>query len=179
MDYSQGKIYKIITPHCDKYYIGSTADSLNGRFANHIQDYKKFIKGKHAFVSSYDLFKLGLDDVRIELLEKFPCNSKKELERREGELHRQYADNIVNLVIAGRTEKEWRIDNKEYISQTYFKDKVNADPKYKQKLLDDNKIWRENNKERRAIYQKEYELKNRELLKQKRKEREALKKQNI
>jgi len=46
------------------------------------------------------------DDCYIELLELFPCNSKMELEKREGELMRLHLSKIVNKHIEGRTKAE-------------------------------------------------------------------------
>ena len=55
----------------------------------------------------------------LELYENYPCNNKKELERREGEIIRQFkADinyNVINKAIAGRTHKEYTEDNKDKI----------------------------------------------------------------
>ena len=50
-------------------------------------------------------------DAYIELIEDFPCNSKKELNRREGQHIRN--NDCVNKNIAGRTKKEWNLDNKD------------------------------------------------------------------
>ena len=82
-DYQQGKIYKIISPHTDKIYIGSTCrDFLSQRLAKHKNDFKDWQLGKvNKKVTSYNLIELG--DVEIILLEKYPCNSKDELTSRE------------------------------------------------------------------------------------------------
>jgi hypothetical protein len=58
------------------------------------------------------------DDVYIELLELFPCNSRMELEKREGELMRLHLSKIVNKHIAGRTRKELLLTDK---YKDYFK----------------------------------------------------------
>ena len=55
------------------------------------------------------------DDAYIELIEECPCNDKNELNRREGQMIREM--NCVNKRIEGRTGKEYREDNKEYIKQ--------------------------------------------------------------
>ena len=51
----------------------------------------------------------------IELYELYPCNSKMELERKEGEIQRQIA--TINKRVAGRTIKEYCFDNKDKISE--------------------------------------------------------------
>ncbi len=65
-------------------------------------------------------------DFYIELYEKYPCNDKAELCKREGEIIRQIG--TLNKCIAGRTKKEYIQDNvdkvKEY-QKTYRE--VNAE----------------------------------------------------
>lgn len=56
------------------------------------------------------------DDVCIELIEEFPCNSKVELLKREGEIIKQ-TPNCVNRCVAGRTKKEWDEANREHVRQ--------------------------------------------------------------
>jgi len=70
----------------------------------HRSDYK-LNRGK----SSAEVLKHG--GAYIELIEKFPCEDREELCKREGEVMRA-TENCVNKVIAGRTDKEWRDDNK-------------------------------------------------------------------
>jgi len=77
------------------------------------------------------------------LIENYPCNSKTELERREGEYTK--ANKCVNEKIAGRTMTEWREDNKEYIKEY-------------------TKKWYENNKEKTAEIGKQYYENNKELI---------------
>ena len=92
-DFSQGKIYKIISDHCELPYIGSTTRELSLRLKEHSNEFFRFIDGSKKDYSSYELIKLG--SVRIELIENFPCNSKKELELQE----RKYINPGVNCVI--------------------------------------------------------------------------------
>ena len=101
-DYSLGKIYKITSPNCDEVYIGSTTRPLNDRFSRHKYDCN--IKNCSS--------KIVIDccDAVIELIEDFPCKSRKELERREGEVIRS-TENCCNKTIAGRTQQEYYIDH--------------------------------------------------------------------
>lgn len=79
-DYSHGKIYKITHPDCQEYYIGSTAiPKISQRLAGHKQQAKTHHNHFEPFV------KAGLEKLRIELLEKFACNSKTELNKREND----------------------------------------------------------------------------------------------
>ncbi len=134
-DYSQGKIYKLFSvSNEDLIYYGSTTTTLNKRLTKHISDYKN-----DRGCTSKKVIAAG--DYKMELIENYPCNSKTELERREGEYTK--ANKCVNEVIAGRTYKEYCKDNKEYIKKL-------------------NKDWRENNKEYRKEYTKKYYEDNKE-----------------
>jgi|GEM_PF-6668335 len=44
--YSNGKIYKLVSNHCDKPYIGSTTQPLANRKAGHRSGYKGYLDGK-------------------------------------------------------------------------------------------------------------------------------------
>ena len=125
--YSQGKIYCIKSPNCDKVYIGSTIMSLKDRFYKHKSHYKKGYNR-----NSGEILKYG--NCYIELIKNFPCNSKKELHREEGKY--QLEMDCVNRYIAGRTHKEWYQKNKEeknkYQKQYYQKNKEKHNDRCKQ-----------------------------------------------
>jgi hypothetical protein len=110
MDYKNGKIYTIRSYQTDDIYIGSTLQTLTKRLSKHKDSFKNWKNGKYHYVSSFELIKY--DDVYIELIELFPCSSKMELNRREGELIRSM--DCVNKRIEGRTKQEYYEDNKEY-----------------------------------------------------------------
>ena len=57
---------------------------------------------------------MKFDDVYIELVEAFPSSSKEELRKKEGEWIRR-TPNAVNRCVAGRTDREWKDDNREKI----------------------------------------------------------------
>ncbi len=119
-DYSNGKIYKLVSDNTDMIYIGSTTIKLNKRLSEH----KSQFKNNNNFVYSKKLFKLG-ENVSIELIKLFPCNCRKELEKEEGKYILEYKNICVNKYIAGRTikeymkkynKKQWE-DNKEKIKE--------------------------------------------------------------
>ena len=114
MDYANGKIYTIRSFQTDKYYIGSTTTSLAKRLSKHKGDYRRETLSE----SSKEIVKY--EDAYIELLEDYPCCSKNELNKREGQLIRQYKNECVNKNIAGRTKPEYYQDNKEK-KKEYFK----------------------------------------------------------
>ena len=106
--YERGKIYKIYSKTLDNCYYGSTIMTLKRRLSAHKS---KFKTGRYC--KSQDVLKYN--DCEIILVELFPCNSKKELERREGYYQRNFK--CVNKVIAGRTDKQYYEDHKEKIKK--------------------------------------------------------------
>jgi len=136
--YSQGKIYKLTSSQTDKVYIGSTIKSLNNRFSGHKCDYKRWLKSQMDKITSYDL--LQYEDVKIELIKEFPCNTRKELEKEEGKLILE--NNSVNKYVAGRTKKEsnkiYRHKNKEYYKE-YVEANKEKIKEYKKKYVEANK----------------------------------------
>lgn len=94
-------------------------------------------------------------NLQIELIEHFPSNSKKELEKREGEIQLQYKEQIVNKCISGQTKKEYKKRNKEVIDGCYKRYRENN----VEKIKEEKKKWNENNKERIKEYNRLYQLK--------------------
>lgn len=128
--YKKGKIYKINCSENDLVYYGSTIRTLKYRLAGHKQDYKGYLKGKFSYMTSYEIVKYST--AVIELVEEFPCNTKKELHQRE----RHYIENntCVNKVIPNRTHKEYREDNREEINKKnneYMKEYMKKNKKEK------------------------------------------------
>ena len=108
--YHRGKIYAIRSPKTDLVYIGSTIGRLSERLFTHKANLKQYITGGYHYLTSYEITKF--EDCYIELIEEFRCESKAELNRREGEIIRA-TENCVNKYIAGRTHAEYRHDNRE------------------------------------------------------------------
>ena len=107
-NYQNGKIYCIRSHQSDQIYIGSTTQPLSARFRNHRAEYRHYLKGKRNRTSSFDIIKHT--DAYIELIELYPCNCKEELLRQEGKFIRKM--DCVNKLVAGRTKREYAIDNK-------------------------------------------------------------------
>ena len=113
-NYQLGKIYQIVCLTTGQKYVGSTTQkTLAVRLAGHNKSFKCWKNGKYHFTSSFTILEQG--NYQIELLETFPCNSKDELNAREGHYIRTIE--CVNKCVAGRTRKEWRETNKTYITE--------------------------------------------------------------
>ena len=81
-DFANGKIYKIT--HGDETYYGSTALTLKKRMSLHKSSFKKWKDGTANNCKSFTLFdKYGFDNCPIELVEAYPCETKKDLIIRE------------------------------------------------------------------------------------------------
>lgn len=151
-NYQNGKIYKLWSPEGDNIYIGSTTQPLYARFHHH---------KKNLTCSSKILFE-KYNDVKIELIECCPCDNKEELNKKEGEYIRKL--DCVNKTIAGRTNAEYKKDNKEKINEKRKEYCENN----KKKIKEHSKKYYENNKEKIKEYKKEYYENNTDKIKERR-----------
>jgi hypothetical protein len=156
-NYQNSKIYKLWSPQGeeDEIYIGSTTQLLYMRKSHH--------KNKSSLCKSKILFE-KYDDVRIEVIEEYPCNSKAELLKKEGEHIRN--NKCLNKIIPDRTKKEYYEDNKEYIKLKSKDYTIN----HKEKISEKKKEYYENNKEKIKEYKKQHRENNKEYIKEKLKE---------
>jgi DNA replication protein DnaD len=160
--YETAKVYKIWSTQGDKVYVGSTTkEYLSQRMVAHRDDYKRWKRGTHSYTTSFILFEeYCLDNCFIELLEAKSCSSKDELRQLEGKYIRDIV--CVNKNIAGRTNTEYNVENKEHFKQ-YRKDNKDKTKQYNDKYREDNKHkikelgnkYRENNKEKISDKKKE------------------------
>ena len=110
VDYGSGKIYKLWSLNTEEFYIGSTTQTLCKIMSKHKCDAHTCRKPCRLYITMNEL---GIDNFRIELVELFPCGSKDELRKREGEVIRELKPQL-NALIAGRSAQEYRNDTKEY-----------------------------------------------------------------
>lgn len=129
-NYQNGKIYFIWSPNYDKWYIGSTTESLNIRMTKHLSDYNK----KTHRCCSEKLLQYG--DCHIQLIEHYSCHSKTELNKREGVFQKRCLDFIVNKRIAGRTDYEYYTDNCEMYRKKSSDWRINNQDCYKKYRID-------------------------------------------
>ena len=141
-DYQKAKIYKLWSPQGtdEEVYYGSTCDEL--RFRKHAH------KTKGNGCSSKILFE-KYDDVRIELIEEYPCNNKAELNKKEGEYIRE--NNCLNKRIPDRTKKEYRQDNKKKVAEQQREYLKEYRKKNREKRNETQREWRRKKKEEALI----------------------------
>ena len=154
VNYQNGIIYRIYDNTNGDVYYGSTANVLRYRMGTH----KSEAKSAYSKCKSKSI--ILNDDYFYSEVEKYPCNSKKELETRE----RYYIENFtcVNKNVPTRTGKEWREDNKEAI-KAYRVDHKEARKAYDTK-------FKENNKEELSVYFKKYYQEHKEERKEEKQE---------
>lgn len=162
MNYQNSKIYKLSHPSCKKVYIGSTVRPLEMRLKDHRIKYNNWKRNpeNNSFTSSFLLFDYGLDDVTIELITLFPCDSQKTLRRKEGEYIQQC--DCVNLVIPGRNDHEWYMANRDRILEMRKEYNITNRESIKKK----NSEYYQRNKERFYEKRKEYVEQHKEEIKQ-------------
>ena len=110
---------------------------------------------------SREMSKLGDDQFYIELIEDYPCNSKRELVLREGFWIRHHkswlGDHGYNTKVEGRTKQEYYQDRRDHtlskVKEYYEEHKEERDA-YKKQHYEDNQ-------EHFKDYQKEWYLKQR------------------
>ena len=136
-DYQNGKIY-CITFADGRKYIGSTAVELEKRFIGHKAEYNRYKKGKLNKVSIFGIFdEIGTNGCTISLIETYPCKTRRELNKREGEIIQSTV--CVNKVIAGRDK---------YVGELARKERTSPE-EWKAKRAEYDRIFRERNLEKR------------------------------
>lgn len=124
VNYQNGKIYKLVNNVDDEIYIGSTCNPLSKRKSEHKKN-SKLEKCQNRPIYKH-LIKIGWENVEIILIETYSCENKDELHKRE----RYWIDELkpsLNKVLPGRTEKEWRDDNRTELlvkKREYYKNNI-------------------------------------------------------
>ena len=172
--YQEGKIYKIVDVGYHKCYIGSTVEKLSKRKTKHRNSYRRFLQGDAGKTTVFDIFdEYGIDNCKIELVEKHPCSDREELKAREG-FHIK-SNECVNKRIEGRTRKEYKNDNNDKIKMytkqyydTHRQELINTKMEYyknnKDVLLKNMKDYYETHKEQHLEAVRKYREENRERI---------------
>ena len=154
-DFSKGFVYKITAPGTSEIYYGSATTNLVLRRAQHVNHYQRWLSGIGHFISAFHL--LDISGWKLEKIIDFPCKSKEELLKKEGEFIK--ADkNAINFRIAGRTREEY-----DALPEVKAKDAARARKRYhSEKGQAEYKAKYEKNKEYRQAYAREYYQKNKQ-----------------
>jgi len=171
-NYQNGKIYSIRSHLTTDIYIGSTIETLSNRLSQHKKYYENWLNKKTNYTSSFKIIEKD-DECYIELIELYPCNSRIELCRREGEIIRNTI--CVNKNIAGRTKKQYREEHKEILAE---KEKIRYNNN-KQQINERTKQYYENNKQIIAEKAKQMYENNKEIIVEKSKQYNQNNKQSI
>jgi len=159
-DYSKGKIYTIrCRTNPQHVYVGGTVKTLSRRLQCH-----KSRSINYQNMLLYSTIANNWDNWFIQLYEDFPCDNRKQLCKREGEIIRLIG--TLNTKIAGRSLIEYRLENVDFVkdyNKNYYKN--NAD-----KIKEMQKNYQQKNAEKLKLKRKEYLLQNADKLKQQRKE---------
>ena len=138
MEYSKGKVYKILNNKTPDVYVGSTCQKLSKRLANHKT---RLNEGKETLLYN-KMRELGDKNFYIELVEDYPCENGEQLKRREGEVIREIG--TLNEKIAGRTKQEYNDENRESKNckerERYNNNKEERQQKHREKYAEMTKI---------------------------------------
>ena len=145
--YQHGKIYKVVDNGYNLCYYGSTVQPLSKRFSTHKKDYVRYRDGrKERPLTICKIFdEYGVDNCKIELVELFPCNSKEELHKREGEHIRN--NDCVNKFIPGRSKEEYRKGHKAENAARMRKCRSKLTDEQKEVIKQKQKEWKNQHKE--------------------------------
>lgn len=160
-NYQEGKIYSLRSHRTCNIYIGSTCRKLSDRKSEHVSRFKR----NTSTTKSCEI--VQYDDVYIELVEYFPCRTKEELLKREGQIMRE-TPNCVNRCIAGRDNSEYRRDNKTTLKQK----KVIYYKQNRERLLEYHKNYDNmpGQKEKKRLYDLERRKQNIDIIRARRHE---------
>jgi hypothetical protein len=160
VNYNNGKIYKIESHLGDLVYIGSTTKQyLSQRMDCHRTAYKRWKNDKCRLTTSFKVFEeYGVENCSIVLIESYPCESKDELRTREG----YYIKTIdcVNKNIAGRTKKQYRLENRD----KYMEYLIHYRLENRDKIIEQKKQHYQENRERLLEQKNQYRLENRDKI---------------
>ena len=170
VNYSNGKIYKIVDFTNDNFYVGSTTqERLCSRLGEHVSDLKSYMRGKRPYYCASMEITIN-ENYKIFLLDIYPCNSKDELTMKEQEwMDKLRCDKMVNKQNAYVSKenllikkKKYREDHKEELSikkKEYRKDNLEL-------VLEQERASYQRHKEQRLEQQRQFRKDNPELSKE-------------
>lgn len=120
-DFTNAKIYEIISPSSGARYIGATTTpNINYRMKKHLYDYNKFNNHNGPFITSFSVLDHG--DANINILEYVNCTNNYDLHERE-KYYIMHLANVINKNIPNRKIQEYYRDNIDNLHE--YKNKKN------------------------------------------------------
>ena len=167
-DYTKSVIYRIVCKDTNitDCYVGSTTN-FNNRKSQHKDNCNNPNRGGYNFkVYQFIRENGGWKNWDMIMVEKYPCNDKLELHKKEREVF-ETLKATLNSEIPSRTNKEYTEDNKEKIKQYQLDNKETIKEYGKQYRLDNKekiKQYQVDNKEHIAEKTKQYYENNKERI---------------
>jgi len=154
-DLNNSVIYKIFCKNEEvkDLYVGQTTDFTRRKYAHKRVCFKKMheYNNKNKYTSLYNIINLngGWDNWKMEVIEKYPCNSKEELDNREMfwivELNASL--NVTVCKTTKEKKSEWYFNHREIIrkKQKEYNDAIKKLYTVNFDDLEDNPEWFRNN----------------------------------
>jgi len=160
VDYLKTIIYKIEHIDDDSLVYVDYTTNWNKRKCEHKHRYYNKKCSKH----NYKVYKMirdngGWEMIKMLEVEKYPCNDKREAEKREIEVMKESKSNM-NMIKSLLSDEEKK-DYKKKAGEKYYE-------RYKPVILENAKTFRQNNKEVMRERKKRYYEKNKEIIQEKR-----------
>lgn len=184
--YEKGKIYKLILPN-DYFYIGATRNEIRYRIGTHKNDYNKNNDNK-LYKHIRETLNGDWKSIKYEVIEYYPCGSKRYLESRESyHIRNNIHDEKCLNTVASFTPEEETIKRKDEYASEYrgeHRDKISEyaceyRKNNKERLLEEAKEYYLKHKGDRLEYRKKYYKENIEKIEAHRKEYAKLNKEKI
>jgi hypothetical protein len=176
IDYSNCCIYKIEHIENDSLvYVGNTTNFNNRKYCHKSRSSR--VGNKECDYKLYQMIRNhgGWDMFRMIEVEKYPCKDKREAEKRECELMKQFKANM-NTKISYLTDEKRKSNQKEYTlnhteekkerDKEYYMNNQESKKEYREKNKERIKAYRESNKEKQRAYNKDYRERNKDIIKQ-------------
>jgi len=132
-----GRVYRISSPDTDQIYVGSTCKELKRRLLRHKLDMRRWQRGTHHYVSSYEILKY--DNAEIDIVEEDEFLDKHHMLEREKYWIQKL--NCVNKLIPCKTIEDCTSKQKHYYNNIE-KYRVRDANRVKKPCLYCNKIMR-------------------------------------
>ena len=182
MDYSKTIIYKIVCNDLSikDCYVGHTTDMTKRKHSHKSQCNNEKNKSYNRKIYQNIRENGGWENWSILLVEKFPCNDKREAEKREREVYEELEAKL-NTIRPYRTQdehneydKQYREENRDKMKQYREENKEEISEKMKQYYQEHKEELKEKNKKFYKEHNetiKQYREKNKDILKEKRNEK--------